>query len=84
MLQEARKVYYQRKLESILPPATYEESGIAGEWSQTSEAHKPRGLAAAKCESRREQRINKLNKLVQPKRGLPRALMSNEELEAAR
>ena len=48
---------------------------------------KPRGLAAAKCESRREQRINKLNKPVLPKRGLPRALMralmSHEELEAA-
>ena len=84
MRQEARKVYYLRKLESIVPPATYEESVIAGEWSQTSEAHKPKALTAAKCESRREQRINKLNKLVLPKRGLPRALMSNEELEAAR
>ena len=82
--QEARKVYYIRKLESILPPATYEESIIAGEWSQASEAHKPRGLEAGKCESRREQRINKLNKLFLPKRGVPRALMSHEELEVAR
>ena len=83
MRQEARKVYYIKKLEIILPPAIYEESIIAGEWRQTSEAHKPRGLAAAKCESRHEQRINKLNKRVLPKRGLPRALMSHEELEAA-
>ena len=84
MCQKVCKVYYIRKLESILPPATYEESIITVEWSQTSKAHKPRGLAAAKCESRIEQRINKLNKLVLPKRGLPRALMSHEELEVAR
>ena len=88
MRQEALKVYYIKKLEIILPPAIYEESIIAGEWRQTSEAHKPRGLAAAKCESRREQRIYKLNTPVLPKRGLPkrglpRALMSHEELEAA-
>lgn len=84
MRQEARKAYHLRKLESIAPPETYEESIIAGEWSQTSEASKPRGLTAAECESRREQRTNRLNKLVLPKRGLPRALMSREELEVAR
>ena len=72
--QEARKIYYLRKLESIVPPTTYEESILTGEWSQTTEGCRPRRVAAVKYKSRREQRSNKLNKLVLPKRGLPRAL----------
>ena len=82
--QGARKVYYLRKLESIVPPATYEESILTGEWSQATEGRRPRRVAAVEYESRREQRSNRLNKLVLPKRGLPRALMSPEELEVAR
>lgn len=81
--QEARKVYYLRKLESIVPPATF-QAMTAEDWSQTAEERKQKRLEKLKRENIRQRRTSRLTNFILPKRRLPRALMNPEELEVAR
>ena len=80
--QEARKVYYLRKLESIIPPSTYESEITLEQWSEG------RKLAAAERDrmrgQRRVSRQSKMTKIIISRTRLPRGLMNPQKLKLAR
>ena len=81
--QEARKVYYLRRLESIVPPSTYESDMTLEQWSQIVEERK---LERDRIrEQRRASRQSKIeSKTIFSRIRLPRALMNPNRLKVAR
>ena len=85
MRQASRKVYFFRKLESILPPESYENAITARGWEQPDVEE--RKLAAIERDRMREQRrVSRYhNRISGPKKTrLPRSLMNPEDLKVAR
>ena len=85
MRQAARKAYFLRKLESILPPENYENAVTSRGWEQPDAEE--RKLAAIERDRMREQRRDSRyhNRISSSKKTrLPRSLMNPDDLKVAR